>query len=175
MLGFTIIVLQARWSKKKPGNELSYQSFTKNLPNYPLLEAQLTGWQARECHHQGIVPPGGKNIPDYAFQSGAGNPPRHRSSLGQRWPGYAPKIFRLYRQQYQRKTHEFGIYCPYCRQASASAEVFRGCQFLIVPQRVLCFCVNSKNAMNSENRRWNRHPDAINFFIQRHKCSLFIG
>ena len=106
-------MLQARWRKETPGNEQSYQSFTKTLPNYPLLEAPPTGWQARECHHQGIVPPGGENIPDHTQPRRACHPPCHWGCLGQRGSGYLAAVLWLYRQQYQGKTHEFGIYCAY--------------------------------------------------------------
>ena len=75
-------------------------------------QGSQAGRKARQCHHQGIVPPGGENIPDYSQQSGACYSSRHRSSLGQRWSGYSTKIFRLYRQQYQGKTDEFGIHRP---------------------------------------------------------------
>ena len=78
-----------------------------------IRQGSQAGRKARQCHHQGIVPPGGKNIPDHPFQSGEGHPPCHRGCLGQRWPGYAAKIFWLYGQQYQGKTDELRVYCAY--------------------------------------------------------------
>jgi len=82
------------------------------------------GLKARQRHHQGPVPPGGENLPDHSQPCGKSNPSRDWSSLGQRRSGYTSKIFRLYRQQYQGKTHQLWIYCAYCRQASAAAEIF---------------------------------------------------
>ena len=77
-----------------------------------IQEAPQAGCKARQRHHQGIVPPGGENIPDHPFQSGKSHSPRNRGSLGQRWFGHLAKIFRLYRQQHQGKTHEFRIHRP---------------------------------------------------------------
>ena len=55
--------------EKKRGKQLTRLStLYKILSHYPLLEA-------REYHHQSIVPPGGENIPDYAQPCGKSNPP----------------------------------------------------------------------------------------------------
>ena len=97
------------------------------------------GLKARQCHHQGIVPSGGKNLPDHTKQSGACHPPRHRGCLGPWRSGYPPAVFWVHGFQHQRKTHEFRIHRPDRWQIAASAEVFRGCQFLIAPQRVFGF------------------------------------
>jgi len=64
--------------------------------NQRILKRLPGGLKARQCHHKGTIPPGGENIPDYPIQSGAGHPPRHWGSLGQRRPGYFAKIFRVY-------------------------------------------------------------------------------
>lgn len=47
-----------------------------------------------------------------------------------------PQAGRKVRQrQHQGKNHQFGVYCAYRRKIAASAEVLRGCQFLIGAQR----------------------------------------
>ena len=86
-------------------------SFFVGFPNRAAAAPQA-GRKARQCHHQGALPPGGENIPDHTQQSRTCYPPCHRGGLGQRRPGYFAKIFRLHRQQYQGKTHEFGIHRP---------------------------------------------------------------
>ena len=86
------------------------------------------------CHQQNpqrfirlIVPPSRQDLPDHPQPGGTCYQTCHRSSLGQRRPGYFTKIFWLYRQQYQGKTHQFRIHRPYRWQIAASAEVFRSC------------------------------------------------
>ena len=95
-----------------------------------IRQGSQAGRKARQCHHQGTLPPGGKNIPDHAQPCGAGHPPCHRSGLGQRGFGHFAKILWLHSQQYQGKTHEFGVYCAYRRQASIAAEIFGSGKFL---------------------------------------------
>ena len=63
-----------------------------------IQEAPQAGRKARQRHHQGIVPPGGQDIPNYPQQSGKSHPPCYRGCLGQRWPGHPAKIFRIYGQ-----------------------------------------------------------------------------
>ena len=92
------------------------------------------GLKARQRHHQGIVPPGGENIPDHPQPCGKSNQTRHRSGLGSGRPGYLAAVLWIYGFQYQGKTHELRVHRPYCRQIAASAEVQRGCQFLIGAQ-----------------------------------------
>ena len=88
------------------------------------------GLKARQRHHQGIVPAGGENIPDHSQPCGTGHPSCNWGCLGQRGSGHFTKIFRLYRQQHQGKTHELWVYCADCRQASTAVKVFRSCEFL---------------------------------------------
>ena len=57
-------------------------------------------------HHEGIISPGGQDLPDHPIPGGAGHPPRHRGSLGQRRLGHPAKVFRLYGFQYQGKAHQ---------------------------------------------------------------------
>ena len=97
-----------------------------------IRQGPQAGRKARQCHHQGTLPSGGENLPDHTQPCGTGNPPCHRSCLGQRRPGYFAKIFRLYSQQYQGKTHEFGVHRPYRRQIVPAAQVQRGGEFLTI-------------------------------------------
>ena len=131
MLGFTIIVLQARWSIGALTNKESNKLLWKISGFVAVLSTPLAGRKARQCHHKGIVPPGGKDFPDYPQPCGACYQTRHRSGLGQRRSGYFAKIFRLYRQQYQGKTHEFRIYRPDRWQASAAVKIVGSSEFLI--------------------------------------------
>ena len=149
MLGFTIIVLQARWSI----GALTNKESNKLLRKIPCFVAALgnpsVARQGHECHHESIVPPGGENIPDYTFPRGACHPPRHRGSLGQRGSGYPAAVLWIHRFQHKRKTNEFRIYCPDRWQIAASAEVFRGCQLLIAPQRFFRFFFWGAKPMNA--------------------------
>ena len=63
-----------------------------------IQEAPQAGRKARQCHHQGIVPPGGQDTPAHTQPRRTGNQTRHRGSLGQRGSGHTPKIFRLFGQ-----------------------------------------------------------------------------
>ena len=126
-----------------------------------IRQGSLAGRKGRQRHHQGTVPPGGENLPDHTQPCGTSYPPRHRSSLGQRWPGYAAKIFRLYRQQYQGKTHEFGIYCAYCRQAPASVEVFGSSKFLKQNSTAVDKGATQKSGSPSSGAIWENHINII--------------
>ena len=131
MLGFTIIVLQARWSI----GALTNKESNKLLWKIPCFVAALgnpsVARQGHECHHQGPVPPGGEDLPDHTQPGGARHPPRHRSSLGQRGFGYLAAVLWVYGQQYQGKTHDFGIHRADCRQTPAAVEIFRSGELLI--------------------------------------------
>ena len=139
MLGFTIIVLQARWSIGALPNKESNKLLRK-IPCFVAVPRNPSGGlKARQRHHQGSLPPGGKDLPDHPFPCGTGHPSCHRSGLGQRRSGYPPALLWIHGQQYQGKTHKFGVYRPYRWQIAASAEVFWGCQFLIGAQRFFVF------------------------------------
>ena len=130
MLGFTIIMLQARWSIGALTNKQSDKLLWK-IPRFvAALGSLCVARQGHERHHQGFVPSSGKNLPDHPQPCGTRHPPRHRGSLGQRRFGYSAKIFRLYRQQYQGKTHEFGVHRPYRWQIVLAVKVFGSCEFL---------------------------------------------
>ena len=119
----------------KWATEKAIKHLTKDLIQKPLRGPPGTRMPSPRCS----LPPGGENIPDHSQQSGKSNQTRHRSGLGPGRPGYTSKILWVYSQQYQGKTHEFGVHRPYRRQIAASAEVFRGCQFLIAALSILSF------------------------------------
>ena len=82
--------------KKATNHQHSHSSFVGF--SGCIRQDSQAGRKARQRHHQGIVPPGGENIPDHPFQSGACHPPRHRSGLGQRRPGYSAEVLWIHGQ-----------------------------------------------------------------------------
>ena len=102
------IFISSSQNKHRCIDQQAKQQITLNIPRFvAALGNPCVARQGHERHYEGLVPPDGENIPNHTQPGRAGHPPCHRSGLGQRRPGYAAKIFRLYRQQYQGKTHQF--------------------------------------------------------------------
>jgi len=73
-------------------------------------------------HYQGPLSPGRQNVFHNAVARGARDPARDRGGVGPRRSRDAAALFRLYREQHQRKTDQFRVYRADRGQASASAE-----------------------------------------------------
>ena len=113
MFGFTIIVLQARWSIGALTNKESNKLLWKIPCFVAVLSTPSGGLQARQCHYKGIVSPGGENLRHHAVPGRAGHPPRHWGGLGSWWSGHPAKVLRIHSEQYERQTHQFGVHRPY--------------------------------------------------------------